>query len=330
MSSNKTVRQNRLREALGRIYNQTPSQFQDYLRRYKEDPSSRVFAPLAEMYRKMGNFDQAIAVCREGLKHHPDFTGGWVALAKCLCEKKEFTEARSTLQKVVQVSPENLMAQRLLGETEEALGNLEEAIHRTRVAQVLAPSDLALTTRIRDLEKRKMEAVVVPPTPPEPTVSEENLWGEGADSEGNLASDAIETSVAPHLRWDGVGTVETEETADETDEGAVEGSVADKIFGEAGASDLDSFHVEAVSNVFGASTDSNPSEITTETLGDLYFAQGQFERSLMIFEAIARGQSSPALTQKIHACRARLGVDAESMVRLRQIEMLRSVLKSLG
>src|SRR3954470_1307396 len=121
MDSEKSSRSNRDREALGRIYDQHPPHFREYLRRYKEDPTSRVFAPLAEAYRRLGRVDEAIAICREGLQHHPEFHGGRVALAKCFLEKKMLSEARQELEIVVKQVPENLLAQRLLGDTLVAL-----------------------------------------------------------------------------------------------------------------------------------------------------------------------------------------------------------------
>ena len=40
-----------------------------YLKEYQENPRSRVFAPLAEAYRKSGLIDEAIDICREGLEY---------------------------------------------------------------------------------------------------------------------------------------------------------------------------------------------------------------------------------------------------------------------
>src|SRR5580704_11425858 len=71
----KTPRPNRIREALGQLHEQQPPYFREYLRRFQEDPTSRVFAPLAEAYRRLGRFDEAIDICREGLEHNTDFHG---------------------------------------------------------------------------------------------------------------------------------------------------------------------------------------------------------------------------------------------------------------
>ena len=48
------------------------------IRRYEErlskDPTSLVFATLADLYRKTGRIIEAIALCREGLKQVPQYT----------------------------------------------------------------------------------------------------------------------------------------------------------------------------------------------------------------------------------------------------------------
>src|SRR3954447_12629683 len=93
-----------------------------YLRKYQDDPSSRVFAPLAEAYRKAGLIKEAVEIAREGLRVHPHFVGGRVALARALFDQEKFEEVADELGKVVQDAPDNLVAQRLLGESSLMLG----------------------------------------------------------------------------------------------------------------------------------------------------------------------------------------------------------------
>src|SRR3954470_6886467 len=89
----------------------------NYLKKYQEDPNSRVFAPLAEAYRKAGLIDEAIEIAREGLRVHPGFVGGRVALARALFDKKSYEEVVKELTPVVRDVPDNLVAQRLLAES---------------------------------------------------------------------------------------------------------------------------------------------------------------------------------------------------------------------
>src|SRR5271156_5404845 len=95
-----------------------------YLKKYQEDPTSRVFAPLAEAYRKAGLIEEAIEIAREGLLVHPSFTGGRVALARALFDKKQYQLVIDELNLVVQDAPDNLIAQRLLAESHLMLGRV--------------------------------------------------------------------------------------------------------------------------------------------------------------------------------------------------------------
>jgi len=292
MTPDKITRQNRVREALGRIYHQHPPHFREYLQRFQEDPTSRVFAPLAEAYRKMGQVEEAIAICREGLEHHPDFHGGRVALAKCYIDKKKFAEARAELERVIQCLPENLLAQRLLGDTFIALHDPVSALHCYKMAVILSPQDVTLSEKVRELEKKcseKPDSVSFTEPEPEPPPAQ--------------SSPPLE---APANEPQGI----------------------EAILGASGIED-DPFKVEHVSTVFADESGPNRREITTETLGDLYLSQGQFDRSLRIFEKLESHYPSPDLSRKISVCRAKLGVERESIVRQQQIELLRSLLKKV-
>jgi len=109
----------------------------DEIARYREilarESSSLVFAALAEAYRKRNMLNQAIAVCRKGLHHHPDFVSGRVALARAYVDKGETDRATKELEKVILTAPDNLVAQRLLLAVYEEKGdrdNVEETVHR--------------------------------------------------------------------------------------------------------------------------------------------------------------------------------------------------------
>ena len=56
---------------------------------------ARIFAPLAEAYRKAGLVDEAIEVAREGLRIHPNFVGGRVALGRALFDDAEALDHHS-------------------------------------------------------------------------------------------------------------------------------------------------------------------------------------------------------------------------------------------
>ena len=86
-------------------------QYQQILER---EPSSLVFAALAEAFRKKKQLKQAIDICKKGLRVHPNFLSGRVALARACADAGNIDDAQKELEKVVMATPDNLVAQRLL------------------------------------------------------------------------------------------------------------------------------------------------------------------------------------------------------------------------
>lgn len=96
-------------------------------RRVQSDPASIAFAALAEEYRRVGRFEEAIAVCKAGLQRHPSYISAHVTLGRALYEIGEYEEAREELEHVLRVAPENLAAIRGLAEIHHRRGQLPEA-----------------------------------------------------------------------------------------------------------------------------------------------------------------------------------------------------------
>lgn len=338
MTPDKTTRQNRVREALGKIYDQHPPYFREYLRRFQEDPTSRVFAPLAEAYRRLGRVDEAIEICQEGLEHHPDFHGGRVALAKCFLDKRRYAEAKQELERVVQSVPENLLAQRLLGDAHLALKQTHSALHCYKMALMLSPNDVSLAEKVHQLERQDLSAPA-----PEPGAladsADSEVWDDelpaspaergelstsAAPGQGAQLRDTVPTEVPPKDPF----TDEEYPTADLQAAEETDGpSPIDQLLGATEEDEDEGFRIEHVSAIFEEMAPQAQKEITTETLGDLYFSQGQFDRALRIFEKLQSRRPMPELMRKMNNCRMRLGVDHERVVLQRKIEALRTVLR---
>ena len=94
-------------------------------RRVEKDPASIAFAQLAEEYRRGGDYEQAIAICREGLARHPGYLSAQVTLGRALIELGQFDEARKELEAVLRVAPDNLAAIRALAGIHEHLGDAD-------------------------------------------------------------------------------------------------------------------------------------------------------------------------------------------------------------
>lgn len=124
----------------------------DYLKKYQEDPTSRVFAPLAEAYRKSGLVSEAIEIAREGLRVHPNFVGGRVALARALFDQKSYGEVIDELTPVIREVPDNLVAQRLIAESSLMLGRTTEALGAYKMLLYFNPQDSETAKIVSELE----------------------------------------------------------------------------------------------------------------------------------------------------------------------------------
>lgn len=96
-------------------------------RRVQMDPASIAFAALAEEYRKLGRYEEAIETCTAGLQRHPAYLSAHVTLGRALLEVGRYDEAQEELEHVLRVAPENLAAIRGLAEIHHRRGELPEA-----------------------------------------------------------------------------------------------------------------------------------------------------------------------------------------------------------
>ena len=125
---------------------------------FQDDPSSRIFAPLAECYRKIGLVDQAIDICKEGMIIHPDFTGGKVAMARAYFDKKKYVLVRDLLLPIIDSIPDNLIAQRLLADSCFLLGQSSEALNAYKMLLYFNPNDAEVAELVQDLETKSYQA----------------------------------------------------------------------------------------------------------------------------------------------------------------------------
>src|SRR4026208_1533834 len=91
-------------------------------RRVHSDPASIAFAALAEEYRRAERFEEAIETCTAGLVRHPSYLSAHVTLGRALIEVGRLEDARSELEYVLRLAPENLAAIRGLAEIHDRLG----------------------------------------------------------------------------------------------------------------------------------------------------------------------------------------------------------------
>ena len=157
----------------------TSSRIAELTRRLEREPGSRIFLELAREHHAAGSRADAVRVCREGLKRNPAYHSARVLLGRILIEDGHFTEARPELEAVVQQSPDNLLARRLLGEALGGSGDIHAALEVFRGLLRLNPSDAEASAKLEELEKAAsppgVETVEVLTPPEVEDVAEERL-----------------------------------------------------------------------------------------------------------------------------------------------------------
>jgi len=130
---------------------------------YEKDPTSRIFAPLADAYRKSKLYDEAIDIVRKGLEIHPDYVSAHLVLARCYYEKDMLQLARGALENVLQFDQQNLIALRLLGDIFARLGEEGEALKRYKQVLEIDPANLELQSIVERMAPSGSQDTVSPP-----------------------------------------------------------------------------------------------------------------------------------------------------------------------
>jgi tetratricopeptide (TPR) repeat protein len=125
-------------------------------RRVQSDPASIAFAALAEEYRRAGRFDEAIETCTTGLVRHPSYLSAHVTLGRALIEVGRLQEARTELEYVLKLAPENLAAIRGLAEIHHRIGD-DHTEHVEHEAVPVQSSPAAAS-----IEKNEAEPAPIP------------------------------------------------------------------------------------------------------------------------------------------------------------------------
>lgn len=104
------------------------SEIEKLEKRWLENPKGRNFAPLADAYRKAGELDRALDLCKAGLELHPDYVSAHIVYARCLIDQKNDAGASEVFRKVLTLDPENVLALKILAEIAERGGRFDEAV----------------------------------------------------------------------------------------------------------------------------------------------------------------------------------------------------------
>ena len=123
-----------------------------YQKLYAEDIHSRVFAPLAEIYRQRGRFEEALQICQNGIKRHSSFVGAHITLGRIYLETQKVQEACKCFIKAIQLAPENILVHSLLARCWLRLNQSQKAIQSLKTILFLNPGNLQIQKALTQLE----------------------------------------------------------------------------------------------------------------------------------------------------------------------------------
>lgn len=125
-----------------------------HLKTLAKDPRSRVFAQLAECYRKLKLYDKALNTLKKGIVLHPDYVPAYVELGLLYEEMEQFQLAYSTIRPLINQNRDNLKLQELFAEVCEKLELLDEALETYKFLLYVNPKDSQAAQKVSRLEER--------------------------------------------------------------------------------------------------------------------------------------------------------------------------------
>ncbi|MBL7665526.1 MAG: hypothetical protein JNM93_10370 [Bacteriovoracaceae bacterium] len=251
-----------------------------YLEQYQANPASKVFAPLAETYRKLGMIEEAFKIVTEGLHRHPDYLLGHIVLAHCYVDKKLFKEAYTVLKPFVETHIDNISLQKLYAEAALRTGNLYESLQTLKYLLFLNPRDKEIVRKVKALEDDlQVEALSqnqgrVTETAA-PSISEPEEWVQ-VSFHGKKEENVEEIS-APK-----VAPIQQKQTPQ--DDWTMQKMVPEEIQNEP---EVEPDHFASVDpESESTQVSESPAPFITHTLVDLYCSQKHFDKAIEILEKI--------------------------------------------
>ena len=139
-----------------------------------DNPRSQVFAALADVYRKRGDFGRAFSVCKSGLKHNPEYASAHIVLAKLYLHQGMHADALTSVSHAVDLDGPTRASDFLEAEIRVAMGDGDGAhpfIERLRSSDPHNPVVKELVQHLKDLREKRPSAHSTPelrvaPRPP--------------------------------------------------------------------------------------------------------------------------------------------------------------------
>lgn len=257
---------------------------------YDKNPRSKVFAPLAESYRKIGLYKEGIKILRDGIKHHPDYTLGYIVLANIYFDEGHFELAYSTVRSFISKNLENITLQKLFGKICLNLNKFDEALETYKLLLLVNPKDQEIIQKVGELEDKLDFTVIVQEKREEvrDIFTDKDDWVQVdfntesivKENEENEAEWQVQKPNSKGIDFDSVEVIERDLSSE--------------------------FYLEDYDNesdhVITAEEDELSSEldlkedIISHTLIDLYYSQGHIEKSISLLKEILKNHPQDEIT----------------------------------
>lgn len=263
--------------------------FLKYQAEFEKNPRSRVFAPLAESYRKLGMTDKAMEILSQGIRFHPKYLMGYLGLAFCYYDLKQYNLAYSTLKPFIETNRDNIRLQKLFSEICLELGKKEEALETLKYLLFINPRDKEIAELVLRVEKEveeKYQPQYKPIIIPEKEFTNEDsikpITAKNDVDDWMTVDLNQETKTENFENWNVKKVSEVKEDEprsyhvhldlDEDSDPSIEAALKD------------TFKAPSTKTEITTSEDDTP--LVTHTLVDLYCGQGHIEKALEVLEKI--------------------------------------------
>jgi tetratricopeptide (TPR) repeat protein len=298
--------------------------FLKYQSEYEKNPRSRVFAPLAETYRKLGMTDKAMEILAQGIRFHPTYVMGYLGLAFCYFDIKQYNLSYSTLRPLVESNRDNIRLQKLFADICLQLNHKEEALETYKYLLFINPRDKEIAAQVTMLENL-LESQYRPTHKPiyipeeelksdyksSPTFDVEKLQekpkSDALDFDDWLALDLSKETKTPEKTEDqydfwnlNKGTTQLQTSPKEV----IPQKQEERVFEVKLDFDQEELNEKPIEKV---ATDA---PLVTHTLVDLYCGQGHIEKALEVLEKIlALNPNDKKTIDKIAEIKSLMGND---------------------
>lgn len=286
----------------------------------QDQPGSRLFVQLAEEYRRLERYDDAVRTLEKGLEDQPTYVSARVLLGRCRLESGDPAGAIPELEQALRQDQTHLLAHKLLARAHLETGDVEAARERLSLYEMLNESD----PEIEELRARLPgggddgEAQVAAETPaaeaaasPEPVAVEDEpvdedlfdlgapppaapaaedddllgVWEADSEAEPSATPEAPPAQEPPPAGGDDpFGDLWTADDRQRLDHGLA----AEGLFGEPlETAPEEPTEPEEPAEVAGVVEEpEEPEERATVTLGRLYLQQGHQDEARRIFREV--------------------------------------------